>query len=75
MDDLRRELAHAAEDLAYTAVGFAVLGFQRVQVARRDLERRAPVVAWTEQVRAAMSGREPDPRPPGDGADREEPGT
>ncbi len=34
-DDARE----AARELVDTAVGFAVLGWQRAQVARRDLER------------------------------------
>ncbi|MEZ5280402.1 MAG: hypothetical protein R2770_08000 [Acidimicrobiales bacterium] len=40
-DDLR--------DAAYTAIGFAVLGFQRLQVKRRQLEREFGSLArsWT----------------------------
>jgi hypothetical protein len=34
-------VAALAKDAALVAIGFAVLGFQRVQVLRRDLERSA----------------------------------
>jgi hypothetical protein len=55
MDDLRREIEHAVEEIAYAAVGFAVLGFQRAQVARRRLERCGPVASWTDQLRNVFS--------------------
>jgi hypothetical protein len=32
-------LVAAAKDLAYTAIGFGVLGFQQAQVRRRELEK------------------------------------
>jgi HPt (histidine-containing phosphotransfer) domain-containing protein len=35
-----RELAHRARDAAYVAIGAGVLGFQRLQVQRRELEAR-----------------------------------
>ncbi len=60
--DLRKEIEHTAEELAYAAVGFAVLGFQRAQVARRQLGRCDPVTVLTdpltrlaEQVRQVFS--------------------
>jgi hypothetical protein len=34
------DLRQLARDSLYVAVGFGVLGFQRAQVARRDLEKR-----------------------------------
>ncbi len=36
---MRREIGRAAEELAYALVGFAVLGVQRAQVVRRQIER------------------------------------
>jgi hypothetical protein len=45
MPDARSALHAAVRDAAYTTVGFAVLGLQRVQVQRRELER------WLRQVR------------------------
>lgn len=53
MDDLRREIERTVEELAYAAVGFAVLGFQRAQVTRRKVERCAP--AWAGQIRDLVS--------------------
>lgn len=35
-----QQLTHTARDAAYTAVGLGVLGFQRAQVRRRELERQ-----------------------------------
>lgn len=35
-------LPRALEDGAYVAVGAAVLGFQRAQVARREIEKHLP---------------------------------
>ena len=35
LDDLRR----SARDVIYVGVGFGVLGFQKLQVRRRELER------------------------------------
>lgn len=35
-------LPKVLEDGAYVAVGAAVLGFQRAQVARREMEKRLP---------------------------------
>ncbi len=40
-DDLPRSL----RDAAYIAVGFGVIGFQRAQVARRELARQLPDLA------------------------------
>jgi hypothetical protein len=36
-----QSLPHAARELGYIAVGFSVLGFQRLQVRRREFERAA----------------------------------
>jgi len=36
-----QSIPHAARELGYIAVGFSVLGFQRLQVRRRELERAA----------------------------------
>jgi len=49
MPDARSSLNAAVRDAAYTTVGFAVLGFQRAQVRRRELER------WLRQVRDEVS--------------------
>ncbi|HUY30705.1 MAG TPA: hypothetical protein VMV02_06920 [Acidimicrobiales bacterium] len=61
MSDLRAELEGAMAELAYAAVGFAVLGVQRATVARRQLEGCAAVRVATgaagrayEQARAAF---------------------
>jgi hypothetical protein len=35
------QLVGAAKEVGYVAVGFGVLGFQRLQVRRRELERSA----------------------------------
>jgi len=35
-------LAELAKDVALVTIGFAVLGFQRVQVLRREVERSMP---------------------------------
>lgn len=45
-------LRAAATDLFHTAIGFAVLGWQRAQVARRELERDGcpPATALTERA-------------------------
>ena len=37
-------LPRVLEDGAYVAVGAAVLGFQRAQVARREIEKRLPPI-------------------------------
>ncbi|MGQ0519840.1 MAG: hypothetical protein ACT4PX_01655 [Actinomycetota bacterium] len=68
-DDLPRSL----RDAAYIAVGFGVIGFQRAQVARRELARQLPDLAEhlpagvreaLEVVGAALRG----PPPPRAGA-------
>ena len=43
-------------DLAYVAVGFGVLGLQRIMVARRDLEK-----ALSKGL-GGLAGRGPSPR-------------
>lgn len=48
------DVVGAAKELGYVAVGFGVLGFQRLQVRRRELERNAaPAV---QAVRSAVDG-------------------
>jgi hypothetical protein len=41
------KVARALEGPAYVAVGFGVLGFQRAQVRRRELQRRLSRLAGT----------------------------
>lgn len=43
MRDRRSDVEGALTELAYAAVGFAVLGIQRAQVARRRIEAIGPV--------------------------------
>jgi hypothetical protein len=45
----------SVEDVVYTAVGLGVLGFQRVQVHRRELERS--LAAGLEDARQALDER------------------
>ena len=68
VDDVREGL----RDAAYVAVGLAVIGFQRAQVARRQLARDLPKLEESLPVgvrealdafRAAL--RTPAPPPPG----------
>lgn len=59
--DPLKDVPERLRDAAYVAVGFAVLGFQRAQVRRRELER-----AVRETVRAAAAQR-PEPPPTGRG--------
>ncbi|MGH9088619.1 MAG: hypothetical protein ACRDYZ_11020 [Acidimicrobiales bacterium] len=40
LNDLTTEVAHRARDAAYMVVGLGVLGFQRAQVQRRQVQRR-----------------------------------
>ncbi len=47
MDISFAKVASALETPAYVVVGFGVLGFQRAQVRRRELERRMGCVATT----------------------------
>jgi hypothetical protein len=61
VEDLRSGVERVAEDVAYTAIGLAVLGFQRAQVARRQLERALPVSGALERLRSLLS---PQPEPP-----------
>ena len=52
-------LARMLEEPAYVAVGFGVLGFQRAQVARRDLRRRVSLGrSGTSQAGPAPSPHE-----------------
>jgi aminoglycoside N3'-acetyltransferase len=39
-EDLTRDLSKMAEDAAYIAIGFGVLGLQRAQVRRRELMKQ-----------------------------------
>jgi hypothetical protein len=41
-DDLFSQVSAVASDALYVAVGFSVLGFQRLQVRRRELEAQLP---------------------------------
>jgi hypothetical protein len=41
-DDLFSQVSAVASDALYVAVGFGVLGFQRLQVRRRELEAQLP---------------------------------
>jgi hypothetical protein len=41
-DDLLSQVSALATDSFYVAVGFGVLGFQRLQVRRRELEAQLP---------------------------------
>ena len=61
-------VARVLEGSAYVAVGFGVLGFQKAQVARRDLQRRlsrvSPPGAGTAQPAPAPAPRlAPGPSP------------
>jgi hypothetical protein len=50
-DDLLSQVSAVATDALYVAVGFGVLGFQRLQVRRRELESQLPPEV-SEVVRA-----------------------
>lgn len=39
LDELMHQLLDAAQEAAYAAVGFGLIGFQRAQVHRRELQR------------------------------------
>ena len=41
-DDVFSQVSAVASDAFYVAVGFGVLGFQRFQVRRRELEAQLP---------------------------------
>ena len=51
-DDLFSQVSAVASDALYVAVGFGVLGFQRLQVRRRELEAQLPPEV-TSALRAA----------------------
>ena len=73
MADLRREIEGAVEEIAYAAIGFAVLGIQRAQVARRQLGICDPLAFAAARWRAVANPTvqvEPDP---GEGGDSSEP--
>ncbi len=59
-DDLLSQVSSVATDALYVAVGFGVLGFQRLQVRRRELEAQLPpevsgvVRAVGERAQAAI---------------------
>ena len=51
----------AARELGYIAVGFGVLGFQRAQVRRRELERSLrPVTRLVESIARSLPCGERD---------------
>jgi len=51
-DDLFSQVSAVATDALYVAVGFGVLGFQRLQVRRREIEAQLPP-EMTVALRAA----------------------
>jgi hypothetical protein len=55
--DPAANLRATARDLGYLAVGFGVLGFQRAQVRRRELERRLRTAGgpWRAPAMAALA--------------------
>lgn len=49
------EVLGAAREIGYIAVGFGVLGFQRAQVRRRELERSLrPVAQFVEAAARSL---------------------
>lgn len=54
MSEERNDLGRLVEDAVYTAVGFAVLGVQRAQVARRRLERSPAGAAASSCLRGLL---------------------
>ncbi len=58
--ELGREVTQRAKDAFYVAVGFAVLGFQRAQVQRVELEKKMKDVggpSGLDDVRAEVARR------------------
>jgi hypothetical protein len=55
----RDDLTDAVENTVYTAVGLGILGFQHLQVQRRQLERQVTTTVrqLAEQVERTVSGR------------------
>ena len=53
------DLTDAVENTVYTAVGLGILGFQHLQVQRRQLERQVTTTVrqLAEQVERTVSGR------------------
>jgi hypothetical protein len=53
------DLTSAVENTLYTAVGLGILGFQHLQVQRRELERHvsATVRQVADQVERSLAGR------------------
>lgn len=53
------EVATRVENAVYTAVGLGILGFQHVQVQRREISRQVSAVVRGvgEQVERTLSGR------------------
>jgi hypothetical protein len=47
--ELTKEAATFAKDAAYIAVGLGVLGFQKLQAERVNLQKRVPQMATTEE--------------------------
>jgi len=56
--DLNQNLSQNLRDTAYVAVGFGVLGFQRAQVARRELA--CTVAADRERLEASVRAQADD---------------
>jgi hypothetical protein len=54
-DDLLSQVSAVATDALYVAVGFGVLGLQRLQVRRRELESQLP--PEVSEVVRAVGGR------------------
>ena len=54
MDDGRNELGRLLEEAGYAAVGFAVLGVQRAQVVRRQLERCSAATTTSACLRSLV---------------------
>lgn len=56
--DVTQTVTQTMKDTAYVAVGFGVLGFQRAQVARRDLA--TTVAADRERLEASLRAQAED---------------
>jgi hypothetical protein len=57
-NDTRRDVRQRAEDVAYTAVGVGVLGFQQVQARGRAASARLATVRQDAQGRAAALSKD-----------------
>jgi hypothetical protein len=63
------KVARALEGPAYVAVGFGVLGFQRAQVRRRELQRRMSRLAGAVSQRMGEASEEVGERLPQEARD------